>query len=89
MMSQTLTHQLPKLVADGKISQAQLDAAVLPILEVKFQMGLFDHPYVDDTNIETGLTQDGRSLARQLAAQSMVLLKNENNTLPLPQPRRT
>ena len=88
MMSQTLTHQLPKLVADGKISQAQLDAAVLPILEVKFQMGLFDHPYVDDTKVETGLTPEGRLLARQLAARSMVLLKNENNTLPLPPTRK-
>src|SRR6202795_3418975 len=41
MASGTFTQNLPKLVSDGKVSQAQIDAAVLPILAVKYQMGLF------------------------------------------------
>jgi beta-glucosidase len=49
MASQTYTHNLAKLVADSKVNDAQLDALVLPVLETKFELGLFEHPYVDET----------------------------------------
>jgi beta-glucosidase len=84
MASQTYTHNLAKLVADSKVNDAQLDALVLPILETKFELGLFEHPYVDETKVEATLTRpEGLALERKVAARSMVLLKNENKTLPL------
>jgi beta-glucosidase len=84
MASQTYIHNLPKLVAAGKVTEAQLDAAVLPILEAKYQLGLFDNPYVDESRVEARLSSpDGLALERKLAGRSMVLLKNDNDTLPL------
>ncbi len=83
MASQTYLANLPKLVASGKVTPAQIDAAVLPILEIKYQIGLFDHPYVEAAKAAPAVSAEGRSLARTLAARSMVLLKNENHALPL------
>ena len=84
MASETYTQHLAKLVTAGKVTEAQLDAAVLPILEVKYRLGLFDHPYVDEAKVEERLNRtEGRELERKVAARSMVLLKNENHTLPL------
>ncbi|WP_311719291.1 glycoside hydrolase family 3 C-terminal domain-containing protein [Tunturibacter empetritectus] len=57
---------------------------VLPILEAKFDLGLFDHPYVDEASVDTVLNRpEGIALERKLAGRSMVLLRNENRTLPL------
>ena len=73
-------------MASGKVTEAQFDAAVLPILEAKYQLGLFDHPYVDESKVDSTLSRpEGRELERKFAARSMVLLKNDNHTLPLPQ----
>jgi beta-glucosidase len=84
MASGTYPKNLAKLVAAGKVKLAQLDAAVLPILEVKYQLGLFDHPYVDESKVDETLNRpEGRELERKLAGRSMVLLRNENRTLPL------
>jgi beta-glucosidase len=83
MASQTFQHHLAALVASGRVSRAQIDAAVLPILETKYQIGLFDHPYTDEGGVAADVTAEGRSLARKLGARSMVLLKNDNHTLPL------
>ncbi len=84
MASQTYTHNLAKLSVDGKINDMQLDAMVLPILEAKFQLGLFDHPYVDESKVDEVLGRpEGLALERKLAGRSMVLLKNDNSTLPL------
>ncbi len=84
MASRTFIRNLPKLVQEGKVTQAQIDAAVLPILTVKYELGLFEHPYVDESSVDATLDRpEGRSLERKLAARSMVLLKNENHTLPL------
>jgi beta-glucosidase len=84
MASETFTHNLAKLVADGKVKQAQLDAAVLPILETKYKLGLFDQPYVDESKVDATLNRpEEREFERKVAARSIVLLKNENHTLPL------
>jgi beta-glucosidase len=84
MASGVLIENVPKLVTAGKITQAQLDEAVLPILDVKYRLGLFDHPYVDASKTDAVLDrQSSRDLARRLAARSMVLLRNEGPTLPL------
>ncbi len=84
MASATYTNNLPKLVAEGKVPESQLDAAVLPILALKYQLGLFDHPYTDESKTDAMLSRpEGLELERKLAGRSMVLLKNENKTLPL------
>jgi beta-glucosidase len=84
MASETYAQHLARLVAAGKVSQARLDASVLPILEAKFRLGLFDHPYVDESKVDETLDRpEGRELERKIAARSMVLLKNDNHTLPL------
>jgi len=84
MATSTYTNNLPQLVGDGKITEAQLDAAVLPILALKIQLGLFDQPYVDESVAEKTLARpEGLALERKLAARSMILLKNDNRTLPL------
>jgi beta-glucosidase len=84
MASRTYLHNLPKLVASGKITEAQLDEAVMPILEAKYRLGLFDNPYVDESKVGAVLSNpQGLALERKLAARSMVLLKNDHHTLPL------
>ncbi|HEX3662453.1 MAG TPA: beta-glucosidase BglX [Acidobacteriaceae bacterium] len=84
MASQTYTHNLANLVKEGKVSEAYIDRMVLPILEVKYDLGLFDHPYVDASKVDAVLDRPaGLTLERKLAGRSMVLLRNENHTLPL------
>ena len=84
MASDTLIENVPKLVASGKITPSQLDDAVRPILEMKIRLGLFEHPFVDETKVDAVLNrQSSRELERKLAARSMVLLRNQNHTLPL------
>ena len=84
MASQTYTKNLAKLVADGKVPVSEIDKAVLPILEVKYELGLFDNPYVDESKVESTLNRpEGLALERKLASRSMVLLKNDDHTLPL------
>ena len=73
-----------ELLNEGKLSQAIIDQAVRRILRIKFRLGLFDHPYVDETREAVSLlTADNRAAAREIAGRSMVLLKNDRETLPL------
>src|SRR5882672_2188962 len=84
MASQTLSKNIKDLVTEGKISVAEIDDAVRPILATKIQMGLFEHPYADLAKKEQILgAQDARDHARIAAQRSMVLLRNENHALPL------
>ncbi|HEY1789724.1 MAG TPA: glycoside hydrolase family 3 N-terminal domain-containing protein, partial [Verrucomicrobiae bacterium] len=71
-------------VKNGQVSEATLDAAVSRILRVKFMLGLFDHPFVD-TNLDKSVrrSQEHLDLSLEVARQSMCLLKNENDLLPL------
>lgn len=75
---------LLSLVKSGKISMTMLDESVSRILTAKFRMGLFDDPYVDANYADqfTG-NAEMRAVALKAARQSMVLLKNEGNILPL------
>lgn len=69
---------------DGTIPQARIDDAVSRVLRVKFQLGLFDQPYVDETNAAKWVnTNLHKSLAKSAAVKGTVLLKNSNNVLPL------
>ncbi|HRF97920.1 MAG TPA: glycoside hydrolase family 3 protein, partial [Aggregatilineales bacterium] len=61
----------------------RIDQAVANILRVKFEMGLFEHPYGDLTLLETVGSDEHRAVARQAVSESLVLLKNEANALPL------
>ncbi|MGK6356717.1 glycoside hydrolase family 3 N-terminal domain-containing protein [Sphingomonas sp. DT-207] len=75
---------LPKLVREGRVSEAQIDDAVRRILTLKFQAGLFENPYVDaKAAARKTETADAIALAREAARQSMVLLKNDQKLLPL------
>lgn len=75
---------LTKLVKEGKVSQKTLDEAVTRILTAKFRLGLFDDPYVNaDLAEENTGNQAMRDLSLKAAKQSIVLLKNDGNILPL------
>ncbi len=68
----------------GSVSISAIDAAVTNILRAKFTLGLFEHPYVDAAQAEAlNDSPEHRTLAREAARQSIVLLRNERHTLPL------
>lgn len=71
-------------VESGIIPQERVDDAVKRILTVKFNLGMFDDPYLDKMSIDINElgSADGRALAKKLVEKSQVLLKNENNVLP-------
>ncbi len=75
---------LKKYIESGKISIKEIDAAVTRILISKFRLGLFDDPYVDPDNAERVVgSAEKRAVAYKAAQEAMVLLKNDNNFLPL------
>ena len=84
MASGTFLHYLADEVKQGRISMQQIDDAVLPILEAKIRLGLFDHPFVDEARIPQIVeSPESAQLSRTAAQRSMVLLRNEQNLLPL------
>ncbi|PUB14288.1 beta-glucosidase BglX [Yoonia sediminilitoris] len=75
---------LPKALEGGRITEGQLDTAVRRVLMIKFRMGLFDNPYVDQGEALRILdTPAHRDVARRAAERSAVLLRNEGDLLPL------
>jgi len=75
---------LLKLVREGKVSEALIDKAVARNLRAKFLLGLFENPYVDpDRAVRVTNSREHRELAAEAARRSIILLKNENNLLPL------
>jgi beta-glucosidase len=75
---------LTELVQDGTFAESELDALVAPMLRWKFEMGLFDDPYVDPENAERTVGSDAnRALALQAARETITLLKNDGPVLPL------
>jgi beta-glucosidase len=84
MVSTTYLDTLAQQIKAGKISESVLDEAVRRVLTVKFEKGLFDNPYVDEARYKTAYLQpDALALAREAAAKSCVLLKNEQGALPI------
>lgn len=86
MKSPCYANELEPLVQAGEISEEMIDEAVWRVLKLKNRLGLFEDPYrgVNELNEkETLLKPEFRSFARKVASESIVLLKNENKTLPL------
>lgn len=83
MVSHTYHDYLARLVHDGAVPASTVDELVLEILRVKFRLGLFERPYVDTSRPAPLLSAAHLDLARRLARQSVVLLKNEHGVLPL------
>ncbi|QKJ29018.1 glycoside hydrolase family 3 C-terminal domain-containing protein [Mucilaginibacter mali] len=80
----TYATSLLKAIKGGQVKMTRIDEAVGRILKLKFEMGLFEHPYVD-AEIAKAQVRDEKAvaLARKVADESIILLKNERNLLPL------
>ena len=86
MESRSYTANLAQLVKDGKVPEAIVDDAVRRVLRKKFELGLFDDPYrfsVEQREQSALNNRQHRLAAREVAQKSIVLLKNQNNLLPL------
>jgi beta-glucosidase len=86
MVSSLYHDHLVQLVRSGRVSPAKLDEAVRRVLRVKFALGLFEHPYVDESAEQAAMLRpDGVALAEKAAKQSFVLLKNSSaeNSQPI------
>ena len=84
-MPQTYIMPLRALVSEGKVSMKTLDSRVADVLRVKFELGLFDDPYVKDPKAADKIVHNAQfqAMGLQMNRESMVLLKNANNLLPL------
>ncbi|NUY82215.1 beta-glucosidase BglX [Flavobacterium sp. MAH-1] len=86
MVGEGFLTTLKKSLDEGKVTMAQIDNACRLILEAKYDLGLFEDPYkycnLDRAKTEI-FTKSNRDIARKIAAESMVLLKNDKQTLPL------
>lgn len=88
MMSHSYDKYLAQLINDGKVAQPLVDDAVARVLKLKFDLGLFEHPYTAETPDSLRfLRPESRAIAGQLAEESVVLLKN-NGILPLVNSKR-
>ena len=84
MVSRFYNQTGAELVKDKRLSMPTIDEAVRRILRIKFRLGLFDKPFTDESlEGKTLLTAENRKTAREIANKSFVLLKNDNETLPI------
>lgn len=76
--------RLEDAVQKGMVTEAEIDVAVKRILKMKFEMGLFEHPYVDVAQAKQLVRSDNnKAVALQVAREVITLLKNQNHVLPL------
>jgi beta-glucosidase len=84
MVSRLYNKHMAAAVKEGKVSMAVIDEAVRRVLRIKFRLGLFERPYTDEAREKTLLlSREHATAAREIAARSIVLLKNERDILPL------
>lgn len=84
MVSRLYNQHGAELLRTGQLSQATLDEAVRRILRIKFRLGLFEHPYADESRERSVISSPANVLAaREVASRSIVLLKNEPEVLPI------
>ena len=81
MQGNIYTDYLAELIAEGKVKESQIDDCVRSILRLKYRLGLFDNPYVDEDKV-IAYTPEALELATRVAEESAILLKN-NDILPL------
>jgi beta-glucosidase len=90
MASGTYLKYLPLEVQQGRVTMQQIDDAVRPILESKIRLGLFEHPYFDESHIEQVLNDPAhQQQARRAVQRSVILLRNEGGFLPLDKSGKT
>lgn len=82
MVSYTFVKKLPELIKEGKVKETTIDNAVRNILRIKYRLGLFDQPYVDE-NKDVMYAPAHLEAAKRAAVESAILLKNEKQILPL------
>ncbi|HEX3038659.1 MAG TPA: glycoside hydrolase family 3 N-terminal domain-containing protein [Oscillospiraceae bacterium] len=75
--------KLEEAVQKGYVSEQELDEAVLRVLKLKFERGLFEHPYLDESLVAEEFTNQDYPQSLEMARQGIILLKNEDNLLPL------
>lgn len=83
MVSYTFVNHLPELISEGKVKQSTIDDAVRNVLRIKFRLGLFDNPFVDEKQPSVMYTAGHLQAAKRAAVESAILLKNDKETLPL------
>lgn len=88
MVSETFINNLKQSLAEKKVSMETIDNAVRNILRLKFRLGLFDSPYIV-TPQSVKYAEEHLQKAKTAAEQSLILLKNDNNTLPVTDKIRT
>lgn len=89
MVSYTFFKHLPEQIKAGKVKQSVIDDAVRNILRVKYRLGLFDNPYVDEKKPSVMYDESHLAAAKRAAEESAILLKNEGEVLPLKEGVRT
>lgn len=78
------TEKIVQLTRQGDIPESRIDSAVRQILKAKFRLGLFENPYIDTDRVaEVVFCPEHQQTALEMARKSIVLLKNENNLLPI------
>ena len=88
MMSYGFIQYVEELVDEGKISEKEIDRAVRNILKLKFELGLFENPYIDESAPEkVNYAPEHLEAAKQCAIESAILLQNKRNVLPLDKAR--
>jgi beta-glucosidase len=88
MVSYSFVRHLPELIKEGKVKQSAVDDAVRNILRVKYRLGLFDRPYPEE-NRAVFYAEEHLAAAKKAAVEAAILLKNDNQTLPLTDKIRT
>lgn len=83
MVSTSYADHIEELLSEGVITQQQIDDSVRAILNVKFRLGLFSNAQTDPSNFPEWVNDEHRAVAKNAALQSLVLLKNDKNILPL------
>lgn len=84
MVSRLYNKHGAQLLKEGKLTESRINEAVRRILRIKFRLGLFENPYTDEARERNViLNREHLAAAREIAARSMVLLRNERGTLPL------
>ena len=83
MAGDAYVSHLESLVEDGRVSVDTIDTRVANILRIKFKLGLFENPYTDPSRLPPLASDEALQTARKAALQSVVMLKNDDDVLPL------